>query len=276
MRIKDSARFPHPVLSNQTLDYGILSLTAELDIEENPDMGSLILIGQLGVEDPDVRELVQRGEASAGVMVTCRDTYYDDLHLTGLEQFRLDLSGGKLRGRTNIRGVVVAATDKLALTSPSINDEFPSDSRFAKAGDVIAITEEFPYEVGLEKLAPLESIFHLKLMLDVPEGEFRINLDGESIDILASSELHGVLSIIRENRAREVLLSAMYLPTLMCVLDAMREDGHHEGRRWHTVMSARCTAEGIDIETCDLAQAAQRLLDRPLRALGKVLDGVNA
>lgn len=276
MRIKDSARFPHPVLSNQTLDYGVLSLTAELDIEENPDMGSLILIGQLGIEDSDVRELVQRGEASAGVMVTCRDTYYDDLHLTGLEQFRLDLSGGKLRGRTNIRGVVVAATDKLALTSPSINDEFPLDSRFANAGDVIAITEEFPYEVGLEKLAPLESIFHLKLMPDVPEGEFRINIDGDSIDILASSELHGVLSIIRDNRARDVLLSAMYLPTLMCVLDAMREDGHHEGLRWHTVMSARCTAEGIDIETCDLAQAAQRLLDRPLRALGKVLEGVNA
>ena len=276
MRLKDGARFPHPVLSNQTLDYGVLSLTSELDIEEHPDTGSLFLIGRLGIEDCSVLELVQRGEASAGVMVTCRDTYYDDLHLTGLDQFRLDLSGGKLRGRTNIRGVVVAVTDNLALTSSSINDEFPLDSRFANAGDVIAITEEFPYEVGLEKLAPLESVFHLKLMPDVPEGEFHINLDGENIDILASSELHGVLSIVRDNRARDVLLSALYLPTLMCVLDAMREDGQHEGRRWHTVMSARCTAEGIDIETCDLAQAAQRLLDRPLQALGKVLEGVNA
>lgn len=276
MRIKDSARFPHPVLSNQTQDYGILSLTAELDVEEHPDTGGLFLVGQLGIEDSGILELVERGEAIAGVMVTCRDTYYDDLHLTGLEQFRLDLSGGKLRGRTNIRGVVVAAADKLALTSSFINDEFPADSRCANAGDVIAITEEFPYEVGLEKLAPLESIFHLKLMPDVPDGEFRINLDSESIDILASSGLHGVLSIVRENRARDVLLSALYLPTLMQVLDAMRDVGQHEGRRWHAVMSARCTAEGIDIATCDLAEAAQHLLNRPLQALGKVLEGVNA
>lgn len=275
MRIKDSARFPHPVLSNQTLDYGVLSLTAELDVEEHPDTGGLFLVGQLAIEDSGVLELVQRGEAKAGVMVTCRDTYYDDLHLTGLEQFRLDLSGGKLRGRTNIRGVVVASADNLALASSSINDEFPADSRCANAGDVIAITEEFPYEVGLEKLAPLESIFHLKLMPDVPDGEFRINLDSESIDILASSALHGVLSIVRENRARDVLLSALYLPTLMHVLDAMRDVGQHEGRRWHAVMNARCTAEGIDIATCDLAEAAQRLLDRPLQALGKVLEGVN-
>jgi len=276
MRIKDSARFPHPVLSNQTLDYGVLSLTAELEIEEHPDTGSLFIIGKLGIEDSNVLELVQCGEASAGIMLTCRDTYYDDLHITGLDQFRLDLSDGKLRGRTNIRGVVVAVADKLTLKSSSINDEFPVDSRCANAGDVIAVTEEFPYEVGLEKLAPLESIFHLKFMADVPEGEFRINLDSESIDILASSELHGVLSIIRENRARDVLLSALYLPTLMYVLDAMREVGQHEGRRWHTVMSARCTADGINIVTCDLAQAAQHLLGRPLQALGKVLEGVNA
>jgi len=40
-------------------------------------------------------------------------------------------------------------------------------------------------------------------------------------------------------------------------------------------MSARCRAEGIDFEACDLVQAAQRLLDRPLKALSKVLQGVN-
>lgn len=275
MRIKDRARFPHPVLSSQTMDYGGLSLTAELDIEEHPDAGSLFLIGILGIEDSEVLELVRRGDASAGVMVTCQNTYYDELHLTGLEQFRLDLSGGRLRGRTNIRAVVVAVTDKIELSSSSINDEFPADCRFVDAGDVIASTEEFPYEVGLEKLAPLESIFHLKLLPDVPEGEFRINIEGESIDILASTELHGVLSILRDNRARDVLLSSLYLPTLMFVLDAMREKGQHDGRRWHTVMSARCGADAIEPETCDLLEAAQRLLDRPLRALGKVIEGVN-
>lgn len=276
MRIKDSASFPHPVLSSQTLDYGAHSLTVELDVEENPDAGHLLLNGTLGIDDTEILELVRRGDANAGIMVTCRDTYYDQFHVTGMEQFRLDLSGGKLRGRTNIRAVIVAVTDRIGLASSFIDPEFPMDSRFADVGDIMASSEEFAYEVGLEKLAPLESIFHLKLLPDIPEGEFQINLEGESIDILAGTDLHAMLSILRDSRARDVLLSSLYLPTLMSVLDAMQEDGQHEGRRWHTVMSARCSAEGIDLATCDLAQAAQLLLDRPLRALGKVLEGVTA
>ncbi|MDZ5792604.1 hypothetical protein U4I95_19245, partial [Stenotrophomonas maltophilia] len=157
MRIKDSASFPHPVLSSQTLDYGTLSLTVEIDVEENPDAGHLFLNGTLGIDDTEVLELVRCGDANAGIMVTCRDTYYDHFHVTGMEQFRLDLSGGKLRGRTNIRAVVVAVTDRIRLASSFIDSEFPMESRFADAGDIIASSEEFPYEVGLEKLAPLET-----------------------------------------------------------------------------------------------------------------------
>ncbi|TQM03249.1 hypothetical protein [Stenotrophomonas geniculata] len=276
MRIKDRASFPHPVLSSQTLDYGALSLTAELDVEENPDVGSFFLSGKIGVQDIEVHELVKNGGACLGIMVTCGSTYYDQLHVTGLEAFRIDLSGGKLRSRTNIRAVVVAVSDSTELTSSFIDSEFPAESRLVNVGDVIASSEEFAYEVGLEKLAPLESIFHLKLHPDVPEGEFQICLDGESIDILASAELHGMLSIVRDNRTRDILLSSLYLPTLMSVLDAMKEGGQYEGRRWHTVMAARCSSEAIDPDTCDLAQAAQRLLGSPLRALGKVLDRVSA
>lgn len=276
MRIKDSARFPHPVLSSQTGDYGAHSLTVELDVEENPAAGQLFLNGLIRIDDVEVLDLVRRGGASAGVMVTCRDTYYDHLHLTGLEPFRIDLSGGKLRGRTNIRAVIVVVADGIGLSSSFIDSEFPEESRIVNVGDIIATSEEFAYEVGLEKLAPLESIFRLKLLPEIPAGEFQISLEGESIDILASAELHGMLSIMRDNRARDVLLSSLYLPTLMSVLEAMKEDGQYEGQRWHTVMAARCRAEEIYLDTCDLVQAAQRLLDRPLQTLGKVIEGMSA
>lgn len=276
MRIKDSASFPHPVLSSQTKDYGGLSLTVEIEVEENPISGKFFLNGKMQVADAEVLELVRRGDARAGVMVTCRDTYYDDLHVTGLDQFRLDLSGGRLRGRTNIRAVIVAVSDGIRLASEYIDSEYPDESRMVSVGDIIAASEEFAYEVGLEKLAPLESIFRLKLLHEIPEGEFQISLEGESIDILANSELHGLLSIMRDNRAKDVLLSSLYLPTLMNVLEAMKIDDQYEGRRWHTVMAARCRAEGVDLKTCDLAQVAQRMLDRPLRLLGKVLEGVSA
>lgn len=275
MRIKDSASFPHPVLSSQTGDYGDNSITVELDVEESPDSGQLFLNGKMAVDDAEVLGLVQRGDAMAGVMVTCRDTYCDQIHSTGLDQFRIDLSGGKLRGRTNIRAVIVAVADNVRLASSFIDSEFPDDSRIVNFGEIIATSEEFAYEVGLEKLAPLESIFRLKLLPDMPEGEFQVSLEGESIDILASSEIHGILSIMRENRTRDVLLSSLYLPTIMSVLAEMKDSGEHEGKRWYNVMAARCSAEGINLNDCDLVKDAQRLLDRPLRALGKVIEGVS-
>lgn len=275
MRIKDGARFPHPVLSSETLDYGSLSLSLSMELEETPELAGLTVTGSIDVEDAEVLRSVHRGEVVVGLMVTCRDTYYDAFHQFGVGAFKLDISAGELRGLIQIRCVAVAISDDLLLRSAHISNEFPASSRLAMAGDIVGCTEETQYEVGMEKLAPLESIFHLILQPDVPPGEFRVGLDGESIDILASSELHNFISLVRDQSTREVLTSSLYLPTVMCVLDAMKGDCHFEGKRWHAVMSAKCNSAGIDINDCEVISAAQMLLDRPLFALRKVLEGVN-
>lgn len=272
MRIKPSASFPHPVLAGRTGDYGDRKFDIALSVQEDPEFGHAVLNGAMALDDPSIQSLLERGHATAGLMITCLDTYQDNFVSCQLGDVHIELSGGKVRGPVFVRGVVVAMQDDLALDSKWIDSEFPNEARIVKAGDFIALTEELRFEAGLEKLAPLESIFHLKLHEDVAEGVFKIDLESESIEILVAPALHGFLSLLRKQQMKDTLLPSLFLPVVMSVLEAMRGEEAYGDKRWYSVMTARCNAEGIDIKHGDLADAAQKLLDCPLGSLQKVFE----
>ena len=272
MRVKSSASFPHPILSQSTGDYGDGTFQLELVVEEQPESGHAVLKGTMMLDDLAVLAFLDAGHAVSGLMITCMDTYWDDFHHHSLGDVQIDLSGGKVRGPVIVRGAVVAAADGLLLDSSSIDAEFPTHARIIQTGDLIALTEELRFEAGLEKLAPLESIFHLKLHEDVVEGVFKIDLDGESIDILVAPGLHAFLSLLRGQKMKDTLLSSLFLPVVMSVLEAMRGEDSYADKRWYSVMSARCNSEGIDLKNGDIADAAQKLLDSPLGSLKSLFE----
>ena len=108
------------------------------------------------------------------------------------------------------------------------------------------------------------------------EGVFKVDLEGEAIEILVAPRLHGFLSLLRGQQQKDTLLSSLFLPVVMSVLEAMRSEDAYAGKRWHSVMSARCGAENIDIKSGDLADMAQKLLDSPLGSLQKVFERLGA
>ena len=272
MRIKPSASFPHPILSPSTTDYGDKLFQLELTVQEEPESGHAVLKGAMVLDDPSVQGFLASGAAVSGLIITCPDTYWDDFHRHSLGDVQVDLSGGKVRGAVFVRGAVVVAADNLVLDSKSIDSEFPEQAKIVQEGDLIALTEELRFEAGLEKLAPLESIFHLKLHEDVDEGVFKIDLDSEAIDILVAPALHAFLSLLRGQKMKDTLLSSLFLPVVMSVLEAMREEDAYADKRWYSVMSARCNAENIDIKNGDVADAAQKLLDSPLGSLKNLFE----
>ncbi|MGN6150614.1 MAG: hypothetical protein ACTHOH_01220, partial [Lysobacteraceae bacterium] len=235
MRIKPSSSFPHPVLSADTGDFLRGDFKIELSVQEEPELGRAVLIGAMSLDDPSMMALLKSGSAISGLMITCLETYLDEFHRCPVGDVRVDLSGGKVRGQVFVRGVVVAAADNIFMDSDSIDSEFPRDARIVQSGEVIALTPELRFEAGLEKLAALESVFHLKQHEDVAEGVFKVDLDGESIDILVAPELHRFLSLLRQRKLKDTLLSSLFLPVVMIVLDAMRCDDFHAEKRWYGV-----------------------------------------
>ncbi len=275
MRIKPTASFPHPVLAESTGDYADRKFQLSLDVQEDLGAAQAMLDGSMTLDDPFISALVSAGHAKAGLMITCQETYLDTFEEFYPGNIQFDLSSGKVRGTVIVRGVVVSAKDGLELKSGAINSEFPPEARVVQTGDIIALTEELRFEAGLEKLAPLESIFRLKLHEDVAEGVFKIDLENEAIEILVAPGLHGFLSLLRRQPMKDTLLSSLFLPVVMSVLDAMRSEDAYADRRWYGVMSARCNAEGIDIKNGELADAAQKLLDAPLGSLHRVFERVS-
>lgn len=276
MRIKSSASFPHPILASSTGDYGDRIFHLELDVVEDPERGNAVLIGTMTLDDASIQNFIDAGHASPGLMITCQDTYLDKFIRCPPGGVRVDLSGGVVRGPVFVRGVVVASRENLELNSPWIDAEFPVEAKKVGPGDLIALTDETRFEAGLEKLAPLESIFRLRLHEDVVEGRFGVNLEDESIEILAAPSLHGFLSLLREQPMKDTLLSSLFLPVVMTVLEAMRDEDAYADKRWFSVMNARCNADGIDVRHGDLAESAQKLLESPLGSLQKVFERFSA
>lgn len=155
----------------------------------------------------------------------------------------------------------------MQLQSGDITDDYPPHTRVVGRGDVVAASTIHTFEAGLDKLLPMESIFHLVASEDVDEGIFLVGLDNEAIRIEVHPNLYTTIYGIRGTSMRDILLPSFFLPAVMSALDAMRNGGY-EAHRWHRVIEARCSNEGIAIDTnMDLALAAQKLLDAPLGML---------
>ncbi|MBJ6984336.1 hypothetical protein [Luteimonas sp. MC1750] len=267
MLIRPSTTFAHPILSPHTEDYGDRTFDITIDVGEAPDAGAVELKGACTLDDEAVRQLVTTQHATLGVVVECLETYFQRFFPVGLEAFSLDFPYGELRGRVAVQAVLAASEDNVPLESDSIPEDYPPHTRVVRRGDVIAVSTIHTFEAGLDKFLPMESIFHLVSSENVGEGIFLVELDNEAIRIEVNPKLYTMIYGIRGTSMRDILLPSLFLPAVMTALDAMRNSGY-EAHRWHRVIEARCSNEGIVIDSgTDLAFAAQKLLDAPLGLL---------
>lgn len=267
MLIRPSTAFAHPVLSPHTEDYGDRTFDISIDIEEVPEAGEVVLKGQYVLDDPEVAKLIHSKSAIAGVVVESLETYFQTFVPLPREAFTLEFADGELRGRVAIQAVVAAAHDDVPLRSQYIAPDYPAHTRHLQSGSVVAASSIHWFEAGLDKLLPMESIFRLVASDDVEEGLFQVGLDSEAIQIEVNRQLYDTIYGIRGTSMRDILLPSLFLPAVMNALDVMRNPGS-EGLRWHRVIEARCSSEGITLDQhTDLATAAQRLLEGPLGLL---------
>ena len=267
MLIRPSTTFAHPILSPHTEDYGDRTFDITLEVEENPDTGTIRIEGQCTLDDASVRKLVDTDQARIGIVVECLETYYQRFFPAQLSSFTLEFDQGELRGRVAVQAVIAATADNVRLASGSIAEDYPDHTRVVRTGDVVAVSTIHSFEAGLDKLLPMESIFHLVSNEQMEEGVFHVGLDNEAIRIEVHPQLYATIYGLRGTSMRDILLPSLFLPVVMSALDAMRNPGY-EAHRWHRVIEARCSHEGITIDAgTDLAFAGQKLLDAPLGLL---------
>lgn len=271
MKFSDDMRFPHPVLTAETGDFteGVFQLDTQ--IEEIIETGKVSLNYTINLTEQSIRKLVEGGEATVGIFVRCGDTFYSDLRALGWPKGTIEFEKGSLLSRVTIRPVIWLSQALPKWIPENVHPEFTVPLNLG-VGDILAFDDEQILSVGQAKLAPMESIFSLVASPDQPEGKLSIKLDAEKITIFAGEETHKMINALRHSSAKAALLSSIYMPAVMEVLDALRDDPDiHENRRWKQPFSAKCIAAGIDYGG-SLFENAQALLELPITRLGLISE----
>lgn len=277
MRIHPTTNYPYPVLSPFTTDYEQNIFDLEItSVQEVPDLGEATTEGKIILDSPVLAGLIAKGQAVSGLTVTCRDTYFDLWQPYMPGAFTLSLREGKIRGKVYIQALIVAQCD-LLLPMDGVNDWPVTEALPVQAGHPLAISKEYSFDAGFEKLEATESIFSLSEDSSVEAGLYLIDLAGEKIDIRMSPALASKIHQIRANsQARDLLLSALYVPVLMEALESLEGsmEADDEERRWARVLRAKCDARGIRLREHgnSLAEYAQRILDVPLPKMVSALE----
>jgi hypothetical protein len=266
MKLNDTTRFSHPVLWTATDDFsdGEFSCT-EIRVEEELTASQVTVHIAIQISHPDFLSLITMGQATAGVIVECADTYLEQLLPLSAAGGSIPFEPGALSGRVVLRPAIWSKKVVQDFHPKNLHPEFGKLMPAIGAGTLLALADELVVEVGRDKLAPLETIFELSVDERVPEGEFQVDIDGERIRIVAGSLAHRDISGMRNSRdGRAVLLSSVYMPALMAVIHSVKGNtATYEGRRWHRIFVAKAASLGIDLESCEALVAAQQFLKSP-------------
>lgn len=277
MKFSDEMRFTHPILSEVTGDYGGADFSFKIVVEERPNNGHLRIECESTVTEPDIDACIRNGSAAVGLFVTGAETYYNRLCQVPLGRGTLDFPDGLLRGRVVLRPIIWSVQPLKNFAPKNLHAEFGVEPLQIAKSKLLGIGQEYVISVGHEKLAPLESIFHLAQKANLLDGQILLDLDGPRIKILVNEKAFESINVYRHSsQGRAIILNSIYLPTVMEVLRCLSDDADaYVGFRWYAPFVAKCDYFNIKLEKVEPLEQAQTLLSRPLERLmseqGKLL-----
>ena len=273
MRIPENTRFPHPVLGLDTGDFVVGEFSVQIEVIENRSTGAVTLEHAITLTESGILALVESNKASVGCIIKCADTFFSDLRQIAWSTGKTDFTPGLLLNRVSLRPIVWLKTDLNEWNPGTIHHEFEPPLSLNN-GDIVAIGEELIFSVGQAKLAPIESIFDLVRSESISEGMFEVDTTGHRIALLVNEKMFQTLAQLRSiTDGPEILMSSIYMPAIMEVLDALRNtDQSYEHLRWYQPFLAKCDLKGVRLESnMSILEAAQILLERPVARLSKLV-----
>lgn len=273
MRIPENTRFPHPVLGLDTGDFVVGEFSVQIEVIENRSTGAVTLEHAITLTESGILALVESNKASVGCIIKCADTFFSDLRQIAWSTGKTDFTPGLLLNRVSLRPIVWLKTDLNEWNPGTIHHEFEPPLSLNN-GDIVAIGEELIFSVGQAKLAPIESIFDLVRSESISEGMFEVDTTGHRIALLVNEKMFQTLAQLRSiTDGPEILMSSIYMPAIMEVLDALRNtDQSYEHLRWYQPFLAKCDLKGVHLEpNMSILEAAQILLERPVARLSKLV-----
>jgi len=228
------------------------------------------------VSSSELIEQIKNGNAKFVSIVSCRETYFRDVITSDIKQVVKNFDVGNMRGEVKVDSYIIAIKKIPSFSSPDINSEFGRDSFAFTPGDVLAQDETAVFYIDRDLFKPVTSVFDLVKNPEYSEGEWRINLDDDHIQIVVSTAMKESIDNARNNTAMKViLLNSIYFSAAVHAIQRLKEFGSdYEEKKWGRVFYRQIHNNGLDLATGDAYILAQRLMKYPLKVLNAyVLKG---
>ena len=271
MKIQDSFRFPYPVLNETYSDYTDDAIDLDVVVEESTSGHPTQLQFKLSLVSETLLNSIKDESSAAFLSVVCQDTFFNQFYALDELEGTISIAHGELFGLVSIRAVIARVRPGV-LDTVGASPEYLSTKFEVKAGSVLAWTLPREFDAGLDKLAPMASIFQIAEDTKLPDGAFSVDPNGEQITILVSPQLHKTASRLRNTtEGKMVMLNSVYLPVLIEVILHFRT-GAFDMMRWSQIIKARADLAEVNLLSGSPLMSAQSLLKYPGNRLRKVTE----
>lgn len=276
MKFDKYKAFPYPVLRPESDDYkdGEFQATVEFVIAENNIKASI----SYALSAEEITNEIAKGNAEYVCMISCRDTYFQQVITTFEKKMEANFDIGALRGEVRVNPYVVVKKDIPSFTAHDINPEFgPGPFQFVE-GDVLAQDESQVFYIDRDLFKPITSVFDLVKKDDLSDGIWTVGFEEDHIQIEVSPKMKEAIDAARnDHKKRVILLNSIYFAAVMQAVQKLKDPNENfEGKKWAEVIRRQAHNKGFDLKGNDAYLITEHLMQQPIKLLDAyVFKGVN-
>lgn len=276
MKFDKYKAFPYPVLRPESDDYkdGEFQATVEFVIAESNIKASI----GYALSAEKITDEIAKGNAEYVCMISCRDTYFQQIISTSERKVEKTFDIGVMRGEVRVNPYVVVKKDITSFTSPDINAEFgPGPFQFVE-GDVLAQDEAQIFYIDRDLFKPITSVFDLVKKDDLVDGIWTVGFEENHIQIEVSPKMKEAIDAARnDHKKRIVLLNSIYFAAVMQAVQKLKDPNESfDGKKWAEVIRRQAHNKGLNLDSHDAYLITEHLMQQPIRLLDAyVFKGVD-
>ncbi len=267
MKFDKNKAFPYPVLRPYCDDYVDVDFQTTVEFEISKE--SVVAKITYAISSEELVNEVEKGNAIYVSIVSCRDTYFRSVLTSKEPKFEKSFDVGSLRGEVRVDTYIVAIKDIHEFKSRDINPEFGKEAFSFSPGEVLAQDETQVFYIERDLFKPMSSVVDLVKNDYLSDGEWRVGLDDNHIQIEVSPQMKESIDNARNDKSKQVvLLNSLYFPAITHALQMLKLGADaYENQRWAQVITMKLHNFGWDLKQHDAYILAQRLMKHPLTIL---------
>jgi hypothetical protein len=269
MKISETTSYPHPVLTPWAQDIEDATFHADVLLREDGVAQQVDIRCDVTLDQPELVDLIERGDAAFGCFITCVQTGFRRLQRFGFPKGSHQFAPGALLGRVQLRPMVWAQRALSGYDPKGANAEFDGAIDIAP-GQILALDDELRVDVLRPPLPSIESVFEIFASPEVDKGEFEIDLGGDRVKVLTDEETYALIQSLRktDDATTASVMNAFFVPVVMEVLHQVAQgQDQYAQYRWFEPFRKRSELLDVDLKSPVLFTDAHVLLDHPFGSL---------